>query len=98
MTKVVDLHPPLSKPEVQEWDGELFGNVAVIMQIARDGDTPKCRALVRFYSAEWRALEGKPITAKQRETHAFLAAHRRMVRKFGVPEIDWSRPAPWDKP
>lgn len=89
MTKVVDLHPPLSRPEVKSFDGELHVNVPGIMEIARKGDTPRSRDLVRFFSAEWRALEGKPITAKQRETEAFLAAHARMVRKHGVPPINW---------
>ena len=90
MSAVVDLHPPLSRPEVREFEGGTYVNVPGIIRIAREGDTPRCRALVRFYNAEWRALEGKPLTSKQRETDAFLAAHRRMVRKFGVPEIDWT--------
>lgn len=90
MSKVVDLHVPLSKPEVKEFDGELHVNVPGVIKIARDGDTPRCRALVRFYSAEWRALEGRPLTVSQRETEAFKAAYQRMVRKFGVPPIDWS--------
>lgn len=87
MTNVTKLHPDLSAPEVIERGGVEYVNVPGVIEIARNGTTPQARALVRFYSAEWRSLDGKPISDKQRETDAFYAAWQRMVRKFSVPPL-----------
>jgi hypothetical protein len=89
MSQVVNLHPQLSKPEVMraDVDGGYVMNVAAALQLARDGDTPQCRSLTRFYAAEYRALEGQPLAPAAREWAAFEGAWRRLVRKFGVPPL-----------
>ena len=92
-SNVVDLHPPLTTPMAIELDGEPFVNIAGVLQMARENDTPQCRALTRFYGAEYRARQAQPLTEIAREWEAFQAAWMRMVAKFGVPPI--GTPTPW---
>ncbi len=91
MTNVVDLHPPISTPKAIEVgdDCEAFVNVAGIIKMARTNDTPQCRALARFYAAEYRAIAAQPLTHEARELQAFKGAWQRMTRKFGVSPINW---------
>lgn len=88
---VADLRPPISPPEYREADvdGGLVMNIAAVVQMARDGDTPECRFLSRRYAAEYRALEGEGLPHKERELRAFRSAWDRMHQKFGVPQIIW---------
>ncbi len=93
MAEVVDLHPTLSEPKSIEIAGEDFVNISQIIEMARGGDTPQCRALTRFFNAEYRALGGSPLSEVKHEEEAFGRAWQRMIRAFGVPPI-----AGWDKP
>lgn len=89
---VVEIHAPISQMSIQEADveGGLVCNVATIIQMARDNDTKECRFLTRQYNKEYRALEGLPLTHKDREFRAFKAAWTRMHRELGTQEIAWN--------
>lgn len=70
-------HPDLGKPKVAiepALDGELIGNMAYIVEMARTGDTEQCRRFYRAFRRAWAETEGSPITKQERERQAFLAA------------------------
>lgn len=89
---VVSIHAPISQPSIAgaDVDGGFIGNVAAILQLARDNDTQECRFLTRQYNKEYRALEGQPMTHAQRELQAFKAAWTRMHVELGTQEIAWT--------
>lgn len=85
MNETTCLHPPLSQAKVTrhpEIDGEYLVNIAGVIRIAKDGETPKARALYRAFCAEFRALEGRLITDEAREQAAFKAAAESMGWRF----------------
>jgi hypothetical protein len=74
------LHPDLGAPRAiaAPVDGGIAVNIAAVVQMIREGDTPQCRAAYRHFTAAWRKLEGQPITDKAREWQAFEATARAM--------------------
>jgi hypothetical protein len=75
------LHPPLSQARTlydPRVDGEYLCNVGAAIQLAKDAGTPEGKRFYRAYVAEYRALNGQPLTHEKREEQAFFAAAKRV--------------------
>lgn len=77
---VIDLHPQVSEPKVipAEVDGGYLINVGGIIEIAKNGESPQAKRLYRLFLAEFRALNGQPLSPSEKEQQALFAAFRRM--------------------
>lgn len=77
------LHPPISEVSIisrPDIEGEYLINMAGVVRLAKEADTPQGRRLYRLYCAEYRALEGSPLSHEKREETAMLAA----MKRFGM--------------
>ncbi|MBX9859030.1 MAG: hypothetical protein K2Y20_05480 [Sphingomonas sp.] len=80
----VPLHPPIGKPRVLHHAGlgEDMINLPGVIALAKRGDTPQAKRLYRLYLAEYRALDGQPLTQEKRQETAIFAAFKRMGVNF----------------
>lgn len=86
------LHPPISPVSIihrPDIEGEYLINMAGVVRLAKEADTPQGRRLYRLYCAEYRALEGSPLTHEKREEQAMLSAMKRFgMNLVGLPGDD----------
>ena len=71
----------LAEPAV---DGGWICNVAGVVEIAKNSGTDRGRFLYREFQRAWRASEGSPTTAQQRELSCFQSAWSAMMRTYGA--------------
>ena len=67
---IEQLRPDLGQTSViydDRVDGGVLLNVAGVLEMVRQGDTPQCRAVERAFNAEWRRTEGQPFTYADRQ-------------------------------
>lgn len=82
---IENLHPPLSQAKTlhdPRVDGEYLCNVPAAIKLAKEAGTPEGRRFYRAYVAEYRALDGQPLTHTKREEQAFFAAAKRVGWNF----------------
>lgn len=87
---VTSLHPPISETKVihdPTVDGELLINIAGVVALVKEGETPQSRHLYRLYLREYRALEGQPLAHEKREESAMLAA----FQKYGLNVVEMEK-------
>ncbi|MGN6421990.1 MAG: hypothetical protein ACTHLA_01635 [Asticcacaulis sp.] len=79
MKPITQLHPPISETKFipADVDGGYLINCAGVIEIMKVGDTPQCRRIYRLYLAEYRALDGQPLSHEKKEQEALMAAFRR---------------------
>lgn len=91
---VTPLHPTVSSTKIihdPTVDGEYLINIGGVIQLAKEGETPQARRLYRLFLAEYRAREGHPITADEREFQAVQAAFARMGVTMAEPQTAGSK-------
>jgi len=79
--RVHRLHPPHSAAQTfydPRVDGDYLCNIGAAIQMAKDAGTPEGKRFYRAYVAEYRALDGQPLTNEKREEQAFFSAAKRV--------------------
>lgn len=82
MAEVIEFHPPIGDVSVihdPSVDGEYLVNIPGVVQMLKDGENEKCRAVYATYVAEWHALSGQPLSPEARQEQAFRTA----IGKYG---------------
>jgi hypothetical protein len=79
--RIDHLHPPQSKAQTihdPRVDGGVLCNIGAAIQLAKEAGTPGGKRFYRAYVAEYRALDGQPLTHEKREEQAFFATAKRV--------------------
>ena len=71
---VTPLFPDLGAPKLFEAGGMDLLNAAGVLELAKRSGTAQSMAFLKAFNAEWRRLDGQPMTDKARQNTAMRAA------------------------